>query len=883
MKIRFVGEAQNFPRWISGNISTFRKDSACGRRGRDGGTEMARVSRAILVFAGFGAMVIWASYLNAPVAHTQDAPPLGRAVSSSQTQPVDAISSVRIAPREVLDKYCVGCHNERLKTAGLMLDRVDADHVAGAAEVWEKVLRKLHSREMPPPGRPRPDAATYASVASSIEKALDDAATASPNPGNVVVHRLNRTEYTNAVRDLLALEVDGKSLLWADEPDQEGFDNVASVLSVSPALLDDYVSAARRISRLAVGDPTISPVTDEVRIPTAAVQDDRMSDDLSFGSQGGTAVRYTFPVDGEYQIKVSLKRQLYLYIMGMGEPHQLDIRLDRSLIRRFTVGGEAKGMTMPESFAGNTQGDPEFEEYMHTADAGLEVRIPIKAGTHEVGVSFARRFWEPEGVMQPPQRGFARTSNELYHGYPGVETVAISGPFQASRVSDDSPSRRRIFVCKPTNEVAEEPCAREILSTVARRAYRRPITGQDLDTLLKFYREGRTTGTFDAGIQYGLERILASPSFLFRIEHEPVNVAIGSVYRLNDLDLASRLSFFLWSSIPDDVLLNAAIAGKLREPEELEQQARRMLADPRSRSLVERFFDQWLQLGKLNSIIPDTDAYPEFDENLRESMRRETEEFVGEQLRDDRSVMDLLTANYSFVNERLARHYGIPNVYGDHFRKVIFSDGKRGGLLGQASVLAVTSYPNRTSVVLRGKWLLATLLGAPPPPPPPNVPTLKDAGQDGQPRALRARMEEHRKNPACAVCHLRMDPLGFSLENFDALGKWRTVADGERIDASASLPDGTQFEGIGGLRNLVLSHKDDYVRTLTEKLLAYALGRGVEYYDMPAIRKITFQGAADDHRWSSMILGVIKSTPFDMGIVGGASAVTNVAQKTPIQ
>jgi cytochrome c5 len=846
------------------------------------GREMIRLTRAILVYVAFGVLVIWASCLNVPAAQIQDQPQVRARDVASQTQPADSASQAATAPRAVIDKYCVVCHNERLKTAGLMLDRLDVDHVAEGAEAWEKVVRKLRTREMPPPGRGRPDAATYAAVSSSLEKALDEAAAANPNPGRVTVHRLNRTEYTNAVGDLLAVKVDGKSLLWADEPDQEGFDNVASVLSVSPALLEGYVSAARTISRLAVGDPTINPVTDEFKILTAVVQDERMSDDLPFGSQGGTAIRYHFPLDGEYQIKVRLKRQLYLYITGMGEPHLIDIRLDRALIKRFTVGGEAKGMTMPESFAGNTQGDPEFEEYMHTADAGLEVRLPVKAGTHEVGVSFVRGFWEPEGVVQPAQRGFARTSNELYHGYPAVESVAIGGPFEVAGVSDDSPSRRKIFVCRPTNPAAEEPCAKKILSTLATRAYRRPATGQDVETLLEFYKAGRATGNFDTGIQRGLDRILAAPSFLFRIEREPTDAPVGSVYRLSDLDLASRLSFFLWKSIPDDELLNAAAAGTLKEPAVFERQVRRMLADTRSRSLIDDFVDQWLQMGKLKSIVPDADAFPEFDENLREAMQRETEEFVADQLREDRSVLDLLTANYSFLNERLARHYGVPDIYGNHFRKVTLPDDKRGGLLGQASVLTITSYPNRTSVVLRGKWLLANILGAPPPPPPPNVPSLKDAGQDGQPRSLRDRMEEHRKNPACASCHQRMDPLGFSLENFDALGKWRMIADGEKVDASASLPDGTRFEGISGLRSLLLSHKDDYIRTLTEKLLAYAVGRGVEFYDLPAVRKITRESAARDYRWSSLILAIVRSTPFNMGMVKSAPPETSVAQNTPV-
>jgi len=772
-----------------------------------------------------------------------------------------------ITPRATLDQYCVTCHNQRLKTAGLMLDKADMDHVGASAELWEKVVRKLRGREMPPPGRQRPDRAAYDSLISFLEKNLDEASSANPNPSRVAVHRLNRTEYRNAIRDLLGLQIDTKSLLSADEADQEGFDNVASILSVSPVLLEAYLSSARTISRLAVGDPTINPVADVFKVPTALVQDERTSEDLPFGSHGGTSIRYHFRLDGEYEIKVLLKRQLYLYIIGMGEPHQIDIRLDGALIKRFDVGGKAKGMTMPESFAGNTQGDPAFEEYMHTADAGLEVRVPVKAGTHDVGVAFVRRFWEPEGVLQPSQRGFARTTNELYHGNPAVATVAIAGPFQPAGMNDDSPSRRKILTCRPNGIASEEPCARKILSTLARRAYRRSVTEQEIQTLLGFYKDGRASANFNAGIQRGLERILAAPSFLFRVERTPPNAVPGSVYRLNDIDLASRLSFFLWSSIPDDELLNIAITGKLGQPAVLDQQVRRMLADSRSKALVDNFVNQWLQLGKLAGLVPDSDLFPDFDENLREAMRQETEEFVAHQINEDRSVLDLLTANYSYLNERLARFYGVPNIYGNHFRKVTFDDRLRGGLLGQASVLTITSYPNRTSVVLRGKWLLANLLGAPPPPPPVDVPSLKDAGQDGVPRSLRERMEQHRNNAACTSCHQRMDPLGFALENFDALGKWRMVADGEKVNASASLPDGTTFEGITGLRDLLVEHKDDYIRTFAEKLLAYGIGRGIEYYDLPAIRKIARESAANDYRWSSLIIGIVRSTPFSMGVV----------------
>ena len=790
--------------------------------------------------------------------------------------PARADEAQKPSAKTVINKYCLTCHNAKLKTAGLQLDSADVERIGERPELWEKVARKLRTGEMPPAGLPRPDKATYATVTAELEAALDAAAFAKPNPGRVAVHRLNRAEYTAAIRDLLGLNIDGKALLSADDADQDGFDNVASVLSVSPVLLENYLSAARRVSRLAVGDLTLNPAVDTYKYSKLLVQDGQMSDDLPFGSQGGALIRYYFPVNGEYTIKVQLRRQFYDYVVGMGEPHQIDIRLDGVRLKRFTVGGEAKGMTMPENFAGNTQGSPEFEVYMHTADAGLETRVPVKAGKHEVGVSFVRRFWEPEGILQPPQIGFGRTTNEYYHGNPSVEFVYIGGPYGAT-ARGDSPSRRKIFVCTPKDAASEEPCAKKILSTMATRAYRRPVTDEEVKTLLGFYQAGREEKDFDEGIQKGLERILAAPSFLFRVEGVPAKVAAGSAYRLSDLDLASRLSFFLWSSVPDDELRNLAVAGRLREPKVLERQVQRMLRDPRSRALVDGFASRWLGLSKLAGIVPDTDLYRDFDENLRQAMATETQTFVASQLQEDRGVMELLTADYTYVNDRLAKHYGIPNIYGNRFRRVKFTDGVRGGLLGQASILAVTSYANRTSVVVRGRYLLTNLLGSPPPPPPPDVPALKEAGAEGQPRALRERMELHRKNAVCASCHQRMDPLGFALENFDALGQWRTESDGAPIDASASLPDGTRFEGIGGLRAMLASHKEDFARTFTEKLLAYAIGRGIESADWPAIRKIARDAAPQDYHWSSIILGIVNSMPFSMSTAGGDAPVS-VAQ-----
>ena len=770
------------------------------------------------------------------------------------------------AIRAVLDQYCVTCHNSRLRTADLALDAVDLDRVGRHAETLEKVARKLRAREMPPGSRPRPSEDVYAAVTRDLEAALDAAAT-EPQPGRIPVHRLNRTEYAAAIRDLLGLEIDARALLPGDEAAQEGFENVASVLSVSRGLLEDYLSAARRVSRLALGDPTLKPGVETFRYSKTLVQDDwRMSEDLPFGSQGGVAIPYYFSVDADYTIKVLLRRQIYEYIMGLGEPQQLDIRLDGVLLGRFDVGDEATGLTMPESFAGNTQGDPDFEEYMHTADAHLEVRAPVTAGRHMVGVSFVRRSREAEGVLQPPITGFGRTANELYHGYPAVEFVHIGGPF-GSAPPGDSPSRQAIFTCTPDAAADEEPCATEILSTLARRAYRRPVTSAEVDTLLGFYQEGRAAGSFDAGIQRGLERILAAPSFLFRVHREPVDLPAGTVYPLSDLDLASRMSFFVWGSIPDDALLDAAAAGDLDDPGGIARQVRRMLDDPRASALVTSFAHRWLELNKLAGLTPNELAYPEFDENLREAMERETHLFVESQLRDDRPVTELLTARYTFLNARLATHYGIPDVYGNHFRRVKLVGGTRGGLLGQASVLSVTSYPTRTSVVLRGRWLLANILGAPPPAPPPDVPALEAADAHGRPRSLRERMERHRASAVCASCHQRMDPLGFALEHFDGLGKWRTEADGLPVDASAALPSGASFEGLPGLRDLLVEHEEDFVRAFTGKLLGYALGRGLDHRDQPAIRQIVREAEPDGYTWSSLLTSIVQSAPFRLGMV----------------
>jgi hypothetical protein len=771
-------------------------------------------------------------------------------------------SSDSAPSRALLDRYCVGCHNDRLKTGGLSLDTVNPANLGEHAETWEKVVRKLRAGTMPPIGRPRPEQAAVASFIASLETGLDRAAAAKPNPGRAPLHRLNRTEYANAIRDMLALDIDVRALLPADDTDEHGFDNVAEVLTVSPALMERYLFAARKIGRLALGYPT-GPGVELYQLSRLLTQDDRVSDELPFGSRGGAAVRHYFPADAEYTIKVKLKSNLYDYILGLGRPQQLDVRLDGALAKRFMVGGRADLNPPPPSFSGAMRGNNEFEIHAHDADAGLEVTLAVKAGMRTVGVFFARQAWEGEGVLQPVQTGYPLAVNEQYDGLAAVDSITIDGPFKITGPGD-TPSRRRILLCTPRSAGDEAACASRILSTIARRAYRRPVTDDDLRTLTGFYRSGRKDGTFESGIQFALERILIDPDFLFRTERDPAGVKAGSPYRLTDLELASRLSFFLWSSIPDDELLDEAAKGRLTEPSVLAAQVRRMLSDARAKALVENFAGQWLVLRNIRDAAPDPDLFPDFDENLREAFLRETELFIDSQVRDDRSVPELLTADYTFLNERLARHYGVPGVQGTRFRRVTLAGAQRGGLLGHGSLLTVTSYPNRTSPVLRGKWLLENILGTPPPPPPPDVPALRDKGENGRPQSVRERLEDHRRNPTCAACHAQMDPLGFALDHFDAVGKWREADEGTAVDASGTLPDGSTFRGLDGLRTLLDSRREQFVATVTEKLLAYALGRGLEAYDMPAVRKIVRDAADDRHRWSSIVLGIVDSVPFRM-------------------
>ena len=800
------------------------------------------------------------------------------AAQPSQAQtPVPATLAVQ--PRALLDQYCVPCHNERLKTAGLMLDQADVQEIGADAEIWEKVIRKLRANAMPPAGRPRPDAATSRAFVSWLATEHGRAALDNPNPGRPAIHRLNRVEYVNAIRDLFGFEVDARALLPADDV-QHGFDNIADVLSVSPTLIERYMVAAQRISRRAVGDPGRRPTGHTYMVNGWLDQDERVSNDLPFGSRGGVAIQHYFPGDGEYIVRFSLRRNQYGYRRGLGQRHQLDVRVDGARIGTLTVGREwGRAQRPPLGFAGeleqtyNSYSFPEWEEYSLHADEGLEVRAAVKGGQHLVGVSFDRRPALPEGILPLPTNKSTTSygKDELQEGNPAILSVEIIGPFYG-RATEDLPSRRKIFVCRPAGGSSDEArCARQILSTLARRAYRRPTTDADIDTLFAFFEDGRSDGSFDDGIQVAIERLLVSPAFLFRVESDPPGIAPGTAYRVSDLELASRLSFFLWSSIPDDELLDLAVQGRLSDPAVLDQQLRRMLADARSRALIENFASQWLQLPSLRNVAPDTATYTTFDDNLRDAMRQETELFLENELREDRPVLNVLRANYTFVNERLAQHYGIPNIYGVHFRRVAYPDDTRGGLLSHASILTVTSYATRTSPVVRGKWLLENVLGTPPTPPPPNVPSLPDAVLSA-PRSMRERMEQHRANPVCASCHNIIDPLGFALEHYDAIGRWRTTNDGGTpfdtgipIDASGTLIDGTEIQGLEGLRNLLLSRGgDQFVETVAEKLLMYALGRTLEYYDMPVVRQISRQSAAGELSWSSLISRTVHSTPFLM-------------------
>ncbi len=704
---------------------------------------------------------------------------------------------------------------------------------------------------MPPPGMPRPDKATLDGFSAFLENSLDQAAALKPRPGRATIHRLNRTEYAKAIRDFLALDVDAASLLPPDD-ESSGFDNIADVLNVPPSLMERYLSASWNISRAAVGNPGIAPSMVTYRVRPDLSQDQHI-DGMPLGTRGGILIQHTFPLDGEYTIKVRLWRNTFDLMRGMEDPHDIEIAMDGARLQLVHAGGK-------EDFASMSANPGTFGAEL---DRRLTVRIPVKAGTHTISAAtILRSNAERDDLIKP----FLRTTVDGLDitGDPSIDRVTIDGPY-GQVGSGDTASRHKIFICTPHASSEEAACAKKILAALGRMAYRKPLNDASLATLMDFYQRGRANNaSFDSGIESALQFILASPEFLFRFEPDPSNLAANTVYRIDDLALASRLSFFLWSSIPDDQLLTVASQGKLKDPVVLQQQVKRMLADRRSNALIANFAEQWLFLRNLKTAAPDLEAFPDFDDNLRRAMKEETTLFFDSIMREDRSVLDLLNADYTFVNERLARHYGMPNIYGSQFRRVKVPSDARRGLLGQASILTVTSYPNRTSPVERGKWILTNLLGVPPSPPPPNVPPLQENSENGKPRSLRERMEQHRKDPVCAGCHKSMDPIGFALENFDAVGHWRNNDEGGKIDPSGTMFNGAPLDGIVGLRKALVEQHEIFVGVMTEKMLTYALGRGLEYYDMPTVRKIVQEGGKNDFRFSSLIMGIVKSTPFQM-------------------
>jgi hypothetical protein len=719
----------------------------------------------------------------------------------------------------LLDRYCVTCHNDIELAGDLRFDRAAIDDVHAGAKTWETVLRKVRGHLMPPPGEPRPDAAHLESFARWLESSLDAAAARDPNPGAPSLHRLNRAEYANAIRDLIDLPVNGAALLPGDDS-SGGFDNIANALSVSPALLQAYVSAAAKVSRLAIGDPTVTQEIASYRAPRALQQSDHL-EGQPLGTRGGLAVEHVFPLDAKYEVRVGRAGGGF-GLEAVGGDEDVEI----------TVNGERKALL---------------------GRGARSAVLDVPAGAHEVGVAIVQKR-DSEGVDDL----FAVHASSI-----GIANVSIVGPLEATGPGD-TPSRRKIFVCRPASAAEEPACAATILKALARRAYRRPIEDGDaaLATLLKFYAEGRALGGFDGGVQHALARVLVDPEFVFRFEKEPADVAVGASYELGGFELASRLSFFIWSSIPDDELLAAAAAGDLATPVGLEREARRMLADAKAEALVRNFASQWLLLRQLDTVVPATN---EFDGNLRRSFREETEQLFANVLREDSSVVDLLDADYTFVDERLARHYGIPNVRGSRFRRVELADGARRGLLGHGSILTVTSAPNRTSPVRRGQWVLENILGSPVPPPPDGVETnLDETAPRGEATTMRARLERHQADPGCAACHNLMDPIGFALENFDMIGKWRDADGAAPVDPHGEFIDGTALDGPAGLRRLLLERRELFVATVTEKLMTYALGRTVDYYDMPAVRTIVRAAADDDYKLSGLVLGIVRSVPFRM-------------------
>jgi mono/diheme cytochrome c family protein len=797
------------------------------------------MTRGILV-----ASVLWIASLSVAL-------PRAEAPQSAAPRPSSSADTI---DRAVVDKYCVTCHNQRLKTGGLALDSSELANVAAHADVWEKVIRKVEAGMMPPAGVPRPDAATKKALVANLEGVLDRAAKTSPNPGRPLVHRLNRAEYANAIRDLLAVNLDVSSFLPPDDS-SAGFDNNADVLGLSPVLLESYLTAAERISALAIGDPKTPPMGELYRVRQDESQD-RHIDGLPLGTVGGLLIETTLPLDGEYQFQVRLFRTNLGTMRGLEYPHQLEISVNGARVHLAAFGGDKEIAASSDN--PTITGDD--------VDGRFTVRVPLKAGPAKIGIAFLEKT---HALNTRRLQSYVRSSADTidFSGNPHIDEVILTGPFKVTGVGD-TPSRRRIFVCQPKAAAEEQGCAQRILATLARRAYRGDVAKEDVPTLMGFYERGRRDGgSFDGGIDLALRRLLASPKFLVRVERDPAAVPAGGAYRLSDLEIASRLSFFLWSSIPDDTLLDVASKGGLKSPAGLDQQVKRMLSDPKSQAFIDNFVGQWLQLRNLKTKQPNSHEFPDFDDNLRTSLGTEAEMFFASIMREDRSVLDLMTADYTFLNERLARHYGIPNVYGTHFRRVTLKDETRNGLLGKGAVLMVTSHPHRTSPVLRGKWILENVLGSPPPPPPDVVPPFEEDAGAAKPKSVRERMEQHRRNPACASCHRMIDPAGLALENFDAVGAWRTKDGGTRgaaVDASGQLVDGTQINGVVELRAALMREPETFVRTLTEKLMTYAVGRGLTATDMPAVRTVVRDTARDQYRFSSVILEIVRSVPFQM-------------------
>ena len=749
-------------------------------------------------------------------------------------------------PKAMVDRYCLTCHNGRMRAGGLVLEGLDGARIPRDAETWEKVLVKLRTGAMPPAGVPRPDRATYDQVIAQLESTIDAAAGKVPDPGRTLLHRMNRAEYQNAIRDVLALDVDVAPLLPPDDSSY-GFDNIADILGVSPALQERYLSAADKISALAVGVPEVGiPLDTTYQVPADRTQRHHI-DGLPLGTRGGILFTHTAPVDGEYLIKPRLWKTNNSIIRGLTQYERLEITVDGRRVHLATIGGTAPYM----------EGAETINDEIHKR---LEVRVHLAAGPRAIGVAFVHRTSAiPPDVLQPFESALDPVDAG---GVPQVDVVTINGPLDVAG-SGDSPSRQRIFTCKPGQVSQERSCAQSILSRLARQAWRRPVNDDDVEALLEAFSLGRSGSDFEAGIRVGLQRMLADPEFVFRVERDPPRAKPGSVHRISDLELASRLSFFLWSSIPDEELLTLASRRQLSGEGRFEPQVRRMMADPRSKAIIDNFAGQWLYLRNLRSQSPDRIEFPDFDDNLRQAFRRETEMLFESVMREDRNVLDLMTADYTFVNERLARHYGIPNVYGSHFRRVTLTDERRKGLLGKGSMLLVTSRSERTSPVLRGKWILENLLGTAPPPAPADVPPFPENSGE-QPATVRERLELHRANAACASCHKLMDPVGLALENFDAVGQWRDREGGAPINASGQLFDGTQVDGPVALRKALLSRPENFVHTFTEKLMTYALGRGLTYRDMPTIRRIVRESSAQGYRFSSIVSGIVVSSPFQM-------------------